>query len=506
MELTVQSPVLTAAMQYASYGWRVVPIHGIVNGRCTCSKGSTCGSAGKHPRPNAWQEAASNDEEIVLGFWEKWPDSNLGVALGPSSGIIDIECDTEEAEISLLSLFDGEIPVTPTFSASRGKHRLFKWRDDLPKDAVKKPYGIEFRMGAGGRGAQSVFPPSTHNSGKAYAWLPGLDPDQCDPAPLPDKVLAAVWNVEENTPLLTGETPLKPGRSNDEWAEIFKGVAAGERNQTAAAFCGKIISEMKNCHDGGSVRRLWQLVVAWNHQNRPPLEADELKATFQSILQRERRKRTETEYRETVSPETPWDSPQTGWGLQIIESRPRVYRLRAPQWPDKYVELSVEQLCRPQLIREQAVEQADACPGPGFDKIWTGKADRDQPPLLMQLLGAAEHIPAPPESRRDAVVAAALLDAITANPRTLEDGQEPSPSGHPCRLSNGSIVFRFNSVWEPLRQRADKVMRPELANVIRAVSGSKPPIVRFNGKTRWHCFDKAQVEKLRELAEGEGHA
>ena len=135
--------VLDAALDYATRGWLVVPV------------------IGKKPWIKAWQQDASTDPITIAGWWAQRPESGVGIQLGPRSGIIDIECDTPEAEAELSKLIGHRSLVMPTYAGRRGKHRLFKWSDKLPSDkAVEKPLGIEFRLGNGDKGAQSVFPPS----------------------------------------------------------------------------------------------------------------------------------------------------------------------------------------------------------------------------------------------------------------------------------------------------------------------------------------------------------
>lgn len=134
--------ITEAAKLYSSLGWHVVPV------------------LGKVPQGGqAWQKKTTNDPTKIDGYFHAFDFDGLGVSLGPQSGIVDIECDSEEAEETLLILLNGELPNTPTFQSVRGKHFLFKWRDGLPNKAVFKLEGLEFRIG-GNSAAQSVFPPS----------------------------------------------------------------------------------------------------------------------------------------------------------------------------------------------------------------------------------------------------------------------------------------------------------------------------------------------------------
>jgi hypothetical protein len=168
--------LLADALQYAASGGPVLP----------------CLPCTKKPLPKAWQHAATTDPAQIERWWAPSPTYNVGVLLGPKSGIIDVECDSEEAERELGVLLGVQAPVVPTFRGKRGKHRLFRYQTDLPypDKAFFKFCGVEFRTGNGGKGAQSLFPSSIHPGGQIYAWL--VHPDDADPAPFPAEALAII--------------------------------------------------------------------------------------------------------------------------------------------------------------------------------------------------------------------------------------------------------------------------------------------------------------------------
>ncbi len=197
--------VAQAAMRYAAMGWRLVPLHNVLStGACSCSEGINCreGSRGKHPRfGNDWQHAASGDEDTVAGWFAMSPNANLGLLLGPESGLVDVEFDSDEGARVAQKMFGGGC-YTPTYTSQRSTHRIFRYSDKLPAKAVVESHGIEIRIG--GKAAQSVLPPSRHWSGVEYVWLPGLSPDEVEPLELPE------WVVE----LANGRTPPELGSPN----------------------------------------------------------------------------------------------------------------------------------------------------------------------------------------------------------------------------------------------------------------------------------------------------
>ncbi|HEV2125451.1 MAG TPA: hypothetical protein VGW38_22095, partial [Chloroflexota bacterium] len=48
------------ARYYGLLGWRMMPLYDVRNGRCTCHKGASCATPGKHPRITGWQHNASS--------------------------------------------------------------------------------------------------------------------------------------------------------------------------------------------------------------------------------------------------------------------------------------------------------------------------------------------------------------------------------------------------------------------------------------------------------------
>lgn len=86
---------------------------------------------------------------------------NIGLLLGEW---IDIEGDTDEANLLLEKMIDG-LPH-PMYRSNKSTHHLFL---NVGKFSTRKFMDIEFRS----FGVQSVLPPSVHISGDSYHWLKG---------------------------------------------------------------------------------------------------------------------------------------------------------------------------------------------------------------------------------------------------------------------------------------------------------------------------------------------
>jgi hypothetical protein len=119
----------------------------------------------KRPLGAAWQTRATQSLQLVSQWLRQ--GSNVGLLLGPTSGLIDVEFDEPEGADEVQAL--GLDVVTPTWQSARGVHRLFRWDDRLPLAATRKLGALELRLG--GRAAQSVLPPSCHPTGCRYEWI-----------------------------------------------------------------------------------------------------------------------------------------------------------------------------------------------------------------------------------------------------------------------------------------------------------------------------------------------
>jgi hypothetical protein len=132
----------------------------------------------KRPVGAAWQTRSTGDVAAV----SEWlaARANVGLLLGPASGVIDIEFDTPEGreQLAALGLLDAD---TPTWQSARGEHRLFRWEGWMPECGCRKLDRIEARIG--GLAAQSVLPPSVHPTGASYKWL--IRPGDAPVASLP---------------------------------------------------------------------------------------------------------------------------------------------------------------------------------------------------------------------------------------------------------------------------------------------------------------------------------
>lgn len=514
MSVDTATVIVENAINYTNRGWNVIALHAPTDKGCTCRRGKECTSIGKHPRHNEWQLKATTDEDQVQKWFDVWPNSNVGVKLGKQSGIIDIECDTSEAERELLTLLGDDPPVVPTFRAGRGKHRLFAWSDDLPEpDKAVWWHGesrIEFRTGNGDKGAQSVFPPSHHASGKVYEWL--VSPDEADPVTLSSDFMDRLWKARggrENGDV-NEEKPLA-------YYESLQEVNEGNRSNAACSLIGRWLRDLSDVFNETTIGTAWVGISGWNIMNKPPLPETELRSTFDSILRREKARRAGAAYQgvckkyDKIGEHGPNGDGE--WKITIIESEPRKYKLFSPLWatsaPEGCILIESDDILQPQGIRREALEQADEYLEDAFSKFWkggrSGKKTDDGKDIILpcwakRLIDNADRESSPPEAKRPAVVAWYLYNSIS-KARTAGDDQQPDLNGYPVRMSDGSIVFQFERIWERASMSADKVLRQELTGLLKKLECTDARFGVEGCRKKFKRISPRSVVKLEWLVE-----
>lgn len=142
---------LEAAMKYAQRGWRPIPLP----------------SQSKKPNFRGWQRLFL--EETQLSEYFNCNSQNIGILLGePSGWLIDIDLDHPLA----VQLGGEHLPPTPAVFGRPSKprsHWLYYSTQPVDTSKFQSPSTgmiVELRS----TGAQTVFPPSIHESGELIEW------------------------------------------------------------------------------------------------------------------------------------------------------------------------------------------------------------------------------------------------------------------------------------------------------------------------------------------------
>jgi len=179
------------ALAYAKQGFRVFPVHYVLeNGKCSCGH-ITCTDIGKHPTINEGHKKATTDEWQIKKWWEDWPNSNIGV-LAEGLFILDVD-EKSNGYDSFRKLTDkyGNLPETVSVNTGGGgKHYYFSTEgiDIYTKSKIGFKDGLDVRSNNG----YVVAPPSNHVSGGTYQFEEGKSPGKIEIAPVPQ------WLVDES--------------------------------------------------------------------------------------------------------------------------------------------------------------------------------------------------------------------------------------------------------------------------------------------------------------------
>ncbi len=185
-----QDTTLSGALTYAARGWRVHPLP----------------PRRKHPpRWSDWPARATTDPDVIRAWWSGHADDNVAVAAGHESGTLVLDVDGEPGQASISGR---ELPPTPTIRTARGWQYVYRWPWGGPQERTTRA-GILPGVDTRGQGGYHVVPPSVHPTGAAYAWAPGLSPDETELADPP------AWLVELLAPREAPRAEARPGNGAD---------------------------------------------------------------------------------------------------------------------------------------------------------------------------------------------------------------------------------------------------------------------------------------------------
>jgi len=246
---TIPSPMGSAALQYARAGWPVFPCRESDGAPYTNAKGEEKIPRCKSPYVGNGVKDATTDEAVIVEWWRRWPNAQIGVAMG-RNGLFaldfDPRVDQETGEVwtldrlktNLEAMIGCPVPVSlVAVTPSGGVHVYLKQPRDDAGDIRNRgvlPDHVDVR----GRGGYVIAPPSTSLGGEnasagRYRWLAGRQ--DVAPAEAPASLLEIL-----RTPSKAAVVELLRGRGGDDalfdqlWTKWPKGAAAatapGERS------------------------------------------------------------------------------------------------------------------------------------------------------------------------------------------------------------------------------------------------------------------------------------
>lgn len=161
------------AIDYLDSGMRLIPIHPIINGKCSCGN-DHCQAIGKHPFRSNWQNQRLVDSATLDDVWrDVYRCNGLGFALDKDHIVIDVdprnggnESLAELQKDTGVDLFNSCHAIVKT--GGNGIHFYFKKEDDssLGWKLPEKYKGIDIKQAGG----FVIIAGSLHSSGNHYDW------------------------------------------------------------------------------------------------------------------------------------------------------------------------------------------------------------------------------------------------------------------------------------------------------------------------------------------------
>jgi hypothetical protein len=251
---------LKAALAYLGRGWAALAVCPPDHRDVPHFHRATCSKPGKRPLGpwKGWQAGLPTLDEVVAQ-WEPVPAANVGVVLGPVSGLVGVDVDGDMGEHILQEASGGDLPRTLTFATGRGRRLLYAVdRDsDIPTRTLSGRGGEVKVLAAG---TLTVMPPSRHASGKKYRWVRRRGPGDVRAAWAPEWLWRRQQGESARVQAVEAGAPIPEGQRN---TRLFRIACAMRRH-------------------GCTPQEILSTVRSVNRRCTPPLDNGELRALVQS--------------------------------------------------------------------------------------------------------------------------------------------------------------------------------------------------------------------------------
>lgn len=161
----------------------------------------------------------------TISSWPQWDGRGCRVAVrtGAVSGIIVLDCDSEDAREFVKRMGHPPTPMARTGREGTGLHIYLRHPGKRVKNATHFR-GID-RLDVRGDGGIVLAPPSLHESGKRYEWI--ISPEESELADCPQWLLDMFDEADE-------------GREPMDIQETFSGISEGKRDETLFRLAAKM--------------------------------------------------------------------------------------------------------------------------------------------------------------------------------------------------------------------------------------------------------------------------
>lgn len=225
-----------------------------------------CKPRGKEPlTPHGFKDATT-DQTVIADWWRQWPDANIGIPTGLTSGLLVVDCDPRNGgpidRGSFVEQF-GPVPETAEVTTGGGgRHFYFRYSGGaVPKTLAT---GVDLK----GDGGYVVAPPSIHPSGERYQ-VDGI------------RGARAFLHIAE-APLWLLQRLTKCAGNREEFPRADTKWGAGERNT-------RLTSRAGTMRRSGFTREVIEAALLEENRRRcdPPLPESEVRQIAASVAQYE---------------------------------------------------------------------------------------------------------------------------------------------------------------------------------------------------------------------------
>lgn len=229
-------------------GWRIIPLHGVVAGKCTCGNDHLRDpqSVGKHPTLSDWMNLCSDDPSQLRTWFEGRDELNYGV-VAEKSGLAVLDFDVRAGGMDeywgMHSLYVDQIGATvavetgfDTYAGKgeRGLHEYFllpKGSHRFRKNLVKLGRsGVDVKVNG-----YLVGPGSAHKSGVRYSWVSNRAPWETSTAPLGDQLLSDISHGSRAATSPRVGYDAENTKSDPEWRSTWDDIKGRDVETTAYA-------------------------------------------------------------------------------------------------------------------------------------------------------------------------------------------------------------------------------------------------------------------------------
>jgi hypothetical protein len=209
---------LAAAHEYLQRGWSPLALCPADHAGVDAAHERTCMTPGSVPLwPWSEYQQRLPTERVLSIYWNRNPLANVGIALGPVSGLMAVVFDGPAGE-ALRRRLESAFPDTLEVIGPDGSRCLLYALPEhlaLPSGSVALP-DVEKAIGCLSTGSYVILPPSRCSGGGSYAWRPGSSPQERNAAPVPqwlvDSLLAE--SKPEQAPISAAQGPQSTRRGS----------------------------------------------------------------------------------------------------------------------------------------------------------------------------------------------------------------------------------------------------------------------------------------------------